>query len=88
MHRGKHGDSPLVSVALLKFKDAAAWQVALKILDEAGIRTVCDGGIGMIEVCVAAEQAKQASVLLNKAPELIGKLYSPDDLRTPLKAEN
>ncbi len=76
MSGNKNNNSSSVGVAILKFGDKPAWQLALKILDEAGIPAVCEGGLGWLEICVNASQAEVAAGLLSKEAALKGKLFT------------
>ena len=85
MSNDKPIHTSLVSVALLKFGDKRAWQLACEILGAAGIPAISEGGLGMVEICVDASQAGAASALLKNEPRLNGKLFTSDELRVPPK---
>ncbi len=68
--------STLVVLALLKNKDMPAYELAIRILDQAGIMHSGDGGMGLIEICVPHDQLETAWGLLQQAPALEGKFMS------------
>jgi hypothetical protein len=64
---------PFIWIALLDANDEQSLNLLVNILEGAGIETVCEGGLGHIEVAVRPECRNTAMRILRADSRLAGK---------------